>query len=240
MKVRSNPALGATGFVTGYEVDFSSLSTQDIKALGDGNVTIDGKVWVSSNTASAITWAVTNGTGIEWTSQSTPKQFLSIDPTDLAPNFKVNEPWRIWMRYTIATQLDFEGSQFAIQNDPTATRLIGFNRQRDNGNVEQYRLIFGIDGSDQNDTAPITAGHDLFVLEASNGVVRLMTGTAAGATGVLPSTLEGLTLVDSQPIAGGFTDPLIDGSLLWTMGLFNSNAAVDNDLTVEAMRVEVG
>jgi hypothetical protein len=52
------------GWVTHYDVDFASLSNLNIKTGGNGNKTIDGKVWLWGNDASATAANVTNGSGI--------------------------------------------------------------------------------------------------------------------------------------------------------------------------------
>ena len=53
-----------------YEVDFSSLSTLDIKTSGDGSKTIDGKTWTAVNTGNASAFSITNGTGLIITSNN--------------------------------------------------------------------------------------------------------------------------------------------------------------------------
>jgi hypothetical protein len=47
-----------------YNVDFTVLSTQNIKTGGNGTKTIDGKSWTWANDANATTATLTNGTGI--------------------------------------------------------------------------------------------------------------------------------------------------------------------------------
>lgn len=50
---------------TAYNVDFTSLTTQNIRTGGNGTKTIDGKSWTWANDANATTAALTNGTGLQ-------------------------------------------------------------------------------------------------------------------------------------------------------------------------------
>lgn len=52
------------GWATGYEIDFTAQSTQNLITGGDGAKTIDGKTWGAAGTATATTCGITAGTGL--------------------------------------------------------------------------------------------------------------------------------------------------------------------------------
>jgi len=91
-----------------YEVDFTSLATQNLRAGAsdaDTNYTIDGKVWkIRNSNTGATTFALTNGVGIEWTVPNTvsaPGPCLRIPLTDLLPTWDYTRgTLEVWIRAT--------------------------------------------------------------------------------------------------------------------------------------------
>ena len=54
----------ASSWTTAYSVDFTTLSSSNIRTGGNGSKTIDGKTWTWANDANSTTATVTNGRGI--------------------------------------------------------------------------------------------------------------------------------------------------------------------------------
>ena len=100
-------AAGAAGTVL-YEVDFTGLATQDLRAGGvdaDTNYTIDGKVWKIRNSSTmATTFALTNGAGLEWTIPNTvgaPGCCMRIPMATLLPTWDSSSGiLELWIRCT--------------------------------------------------------------------------------------------------------------------------------------------
>lgn len=226
-------------YSTVYEVDFSALTTQDLKTGGDGDKTVDSHTWVAQNAASATTLAITNGVGLDFLSSTNAEIYLRIDVRDnLAASFCVNRPWRVWTRYTFTADADFENANFVMENDPTAPtagRALGCVRGR---LVDRYAVFSGSSSTEIVTPGGYT-GHNLLVVEYQHGVLRLLTGLAAGGTGVLPANTDDLIAITSMLVDDDFTaDPFVDGDVFWRLGI--NNSLVSNRQIVEAMRLEVG
>jgi len=96
----------AGGLTTLYEVDFTTQTTQDFKAGGDGNYTIDGKNWkVTGTGASAGTFKILNGTGIVLAPNAVGAASLGMRASlyamssTCAPTLAFTE---VWYRATVA------------------------------------------------------------------------------------------------------------------------------------------
>jgi len=96
----------AGGLTTLYEVDFTTQTTQDFKAGGDGNYTIDGKNWkVTGTGASAGTFKILNGTGIVLAPNAVGAEALGMRASlyamssTCAPTLAFTE---VWYRATVA------------------------------------------------------------------------------------------------------------------------------------------
>lgn len=72
-----------------YEVDFTSLSNFNIKTGGNGNKTIDGKVWLWGNDANCATADIVNGTGLVITANAAVTGYYEGANVRTAPNLTI-------------------------------------------------------------------------------------------------------------------------------------------------------
>lgn len=126
-----------------YKVDFTSLTTQNLRTGGNGTKTIDGKNWTWANDANVNTADVTNGTGIvigasnanvNYNGATRNCPILSVPISTLFPNFDIfNHTLRIQARLLLAgsiTNFEFAGMGFEYTTTPTNQNyhmLKGFN-----------------------------------------------------------------------------------------------------------------
>jgi hypothetical protein len=116
-------------WTTVYEVDFTSLSTLNIKTGGAGAKVIDGQTWTWGNDATAAACTVGGGNGVKTTASATVAGYyeagvprtlsnLTIPVQSLFPNFNIGQTAvRVLCRvlYTNAA-LNADGHKLAIED----------------------------------------------------------------------------------------------------------------------------
>lgn len=124
--------LPGTGWQTVYEVNFQTQPTQSFS--GNGNVTIDSKTWTVENFAAATSFGIVNGTGLQFTCNTTSTDYnngtrngliLSTKISNLYPQFSLtNHKVRVtaWVSSSNADQ-NFEFLVFGIEDSDTPTNL---------------------------------------------------------------------------------------------------------------------
>lgn len=111
---------GATGWTVGYNVNFASLTTQNLISGGDGPKTLsDGSIWTATGTGNTSTFGITNGTGLVITKNSTSDVFSYFNAylTNLVSGINPYEQdVEIWCRATTSGLTTANsGSQFAFE-----------------------------------------------------------------------------------------------------------------------------
>ena len=103
---------GSSGWITDYEVDFSTLPNANLKTGGDAPKVIDGQTWNGQNMASATSFDVVSGTGIvivsgpagnnmDGNTETIPEITLPLLPI-VAPGFKFGDKLRVWSSFEVA------------------------------------------------------------------------------------------------------------------------------------------
>jgi hypothetical protein len=124
--------LPGSGWQTVYEVNFQAQPTQSFS--GNGNVTIDSKTWTVENFAAATSLGVVNGTGLQFSCNTTNTDYnngtrngliLSTKISNLYPQFSLtNHKVRVtaWVSASNADQ-NFEFIVFGLEDIDTPMGL---------------------------------------------------------------------------------------------------------------------
>lgn len=145
-------------WTTAYEVDFTALSSLNIKTGGAGAKVIDGKTWTWANDAAVATCTVGGGSGILTTANATVTGYyeggvtrtlgnLTIPIQSLFPNFNIGQTAVRVMCRVILTNADAaaEGHKLAIEDNTTPIGQHAWIVKWFSGGGLKYRFSSGCD-----------------------------------------------------------------------------------------------
>jgi hypothetical protein len=125
-QVTSGGGVGG-GWQVGYQVDFTSLATQNLITGGDGAKTIDGKTWDARGTAGATTFGITAGTGLVIQANANQPS-LTAKFKDLAATLSgyVHDEIEVWARIINANTPATAGSWAILSVGDATTPAVPF------------------------------------------------------------------------------------------------------------------
>jgi hypothetical protein len=206
------PSAGAGGgWTTLYDVDFTSLGTQDLTSGGDGNKTIDGKTWRADNTGSAAIMDILNGTGLriqlgsagDYLNGTRTAPIIAMAVTEVGGDVTFSQ-MRFWVDFSVANLTAAnEGARMGVEADtanvygPSNNENHMLSIQHDGANVILIPISTNNGGSSTSVNPNNYASEDLFMMQL-NSPQQALTGLGTAATDLLNP--ENLQMVGSTQI----------------------------------------
>lgn len=253
--IGSLPA-AAPAMQTVLDVDFTQQSSFDYLPGGDREVSFNSQFWDVAGTALSSQFEIISGTGMVMTRNagagltgpyfSIPLYFASGSAMDQVPGWNLGRPWRLTIRFTIATGGFARWGLFgASAADPLSSgRRVGGTLNTTNG-------IFILDGIAPSFGGPVTvtAGSNVHVIQTRGPYeYEIGSGVWNGATGTLPDGDNGIPQAFRREQGNTLTSPPLTNdnvnlpaSLRTSLQLYRLAFGVSDGggtLTVQRIRVE--
>ena len=199
-----------------YEVDFTSIATQDLQSGGDGTKTIDGNSW-SVFSATNCSAASIGANGLECTFNTASHSALGFGAdvlaSDLSSSFDIGLPTRIFLLFETNAARNAESMGVRMVEGRSTVGFASSTRQQITSffgiyNTTQWRAPVGF-GHDSAATGNAPSGYQnstntsALMLEVSGGAAKtVLFKGASGLLTELPTDPSTGTITSAQTYGG--------------------------------------